>query len=100
MKTKIPVPSKPFFLSKSLIVAFVGMVAMLLQGQYGWVIDADIQAAAVLGILALLRVFTQEGVRLSPKISPEELEIVEALQHIRMKQKLQKAKTEPEKPAP
>jgi hypothetical protein len=57
--------SKPIVLSKTVIVSLIALVAMILQGIYGWqVLDASTQGAIYALVVIVLRIFTSKGVRL------------------------------------
>ena len=53
--------SKPWYESKELIVAGVGLVAGYLQSKWGWVVSPEYQAYAVVLAMAVLRAFFTKG---------------------------------------
>jgi hypothetical protein len=63
--------SKPIVLSKTIIVSTIALVAMILQGIYGWqVLDASTQGAVYAVVVIVLRIFTSTGVRFLPESEP------------------------------
>ena len=52
---------KPWWQSKTLRVNLVLMVALIVQGQFGFVIDAAEQAAVIIVLNMLLRAITRTG---------------------------------------
>ena len=53
---------KPFWKSKTLWVNTIALIALVLQGQFGFVIGAEEQAAIITVANLILRAFTNAGI--------------------------------------
>ena len=53
-------PEKPFYLSKTLWLNILAMVAMLIQSRYGFIISIEEQAAISTMANIILRIFTKK----------------------------------------
>ena len=53
---------KPFYLSKTLWVSFIALVALAIQTQTGWVVPPEYQIALLGGIEFALRFFTKQAI--------------------------------------
>ena len=57
----ITAPAKSPFASKTLWVNLILMVSLIVQGQFGFVIDAEEQAAVIIVLNMFLRAITRTG---------------------------------------
>lgn len=63
--------AKPIYLSKTVIVAVIGIVCALLQSRYGWqLVDADVQMTIFAVVMLLLRIVTDGRVKVVPGKAP------------------------------
>ena len=51
---------KPFYKSKTIIANFIALIALIVQAQFGFIIDAEEQAAIIIVINLILRIFTRQ----------------------------------------
>jgi hypothetical protein len=61
----VPVPSKLWWQSRTLWVAFVSFVAAAIQSKYGWVVSPEYQAYALTVVVTVLRFLTKQPVSLN-----------------------------------
>jgi len=57
----MPTVNKKWWLSKVLWVNLIALVALVLQTIFGWQVSPETQAYIIVGINALLRLLTKEG---------------------------------------
>lgn len=62
--------AKTIFVSKSFLVAVIAFVAFLVQGRYGWIIDADLQGMILGLVMVGLRLVTDRPVKFLPEKKP------------------------------
>ena len=52
---------KKWYLSKTLWLNLLAIVALVAQGEFGYILDAEAQAAILAAINLMLRIVTKEG---------------------------------------